>query len=100
MKTKIKCSSCGYEWETKSNHVFVTCPSCLQKQKVNKEEDALLIGDEIDMTKNTKLKFVCYGKILQEYPLKGFHKGETNNIKQMLSKAHNVPEDSIHIEVD
>ena len=25
---KIKCSKCGYEWETKSELMFVTCPNC------------------------------------------------------------------------
>jgi len=30
---KIKCDKCEYEWETKSKHLFVSCPSCLQKVK-------------------------------------------------------------------
>jgi ribosomal protein S27E len=30
---KIKCPKCGHEWYTKSNLVFVTCPSCLNHVK-------------------------------------------------------------------
>ena len=30
-KTKLKCPSCGYEWETSSELVYVSCPSCLKK---------------------------------------------------------------------
>ncbi len=37
-KQKVECEFCGYEWKTKSDHVFVTCPSCLKKTKVEKEE--------------------------------------------------------------
>lgn len=29
--TKIKCDKCGYEWESKSHLIFVTCPNCLGK---------------------------------------------------------------------
>jgi len=35
---KIKCQKCGYEWETKSKHVFVSCPSCLQKVQTKETE--------------------------------------------------------------
>jgi Zn finger protein HypA/HybF involved in hydrogenase expression len=28
---KVKCKFCQYEWDTKSNHVFVSCPSCMHK---------------------------------------------------------------------
>ena len=31
---KAKCDKCGYEWDTRSTHVFVSCPSCLAKIKV------------------------------------------------------------------
>lgn len=31
---KAKCKNCGYEWETESNHVYVTCPSCMKKVKI------------------------------------------------------------------
>jgi len=30
---KIKCR-CGYEWETKSELSYVSCPSCLNKVKI------------------------------------------------------------------
>lgn len=35
----MKCDKCGYEWETKSSHLFVSCPNCLQKVKNIKKED-------------------------------------------------------------
>jgi len=31
---KVKCDKCGYEWDTKSKHVYVSCPSCLQKVRI------------------------------------------------------------------
>jgi len=37
MPNKVKCSHCGYEWTTKSNHIFVSCPSCLKKVRIKKE---------------------------------------------------------------
>ncbi|KKN66995.1 hypothetical protein LCGC14_0465490 [marine sediment metagenome] len=36
-KRKAKCK-CGYEWGTASKREFVTCPNCLKKVKVEKEE--------------------------------------------------------------
>ena len=36
-KINVKCSKCNYEWATKSNHIFVSCPSCLNKVKVKEE---------------------------------------------------------------
>lgn len=30
---------CGYEWDTSSTKVFVSCPSCLNKTKVRKEKN-------------------------------------------------------------
>ena len=30
-KVKLKCPYCGYEWETSSKLVYVSCPSCLKK---------------------------------------------------------------------
>ena len=32
---KVKCQKCGYRWETKSKHIFVSCPSCLNKVQVS-----------------------------------------------------------------
>ena len=42
---KVKCKKCGYEWNTASKHVYVSCPSCMQKVKIRDiekeaEEDA------------------------------------------------------------
>jgi len=31
MKIKVKCYHCGYEWETASKAIMVTCPSCIRK---------------------------------------------------------------------
>jgi predicted Zn-ribbon and HTH transcriptional regulator len=33
---KMKCNKCGYEWNTLSDKMFVSCPNCLLK--VKKEE--------------------------------------------------------------
>ena len=35
----MKCNKCGYEWQTKSKLIFISCPSCLQKVKNEKEVD-------------------------------------------------------------
>jgi len=35
---KTDCQHCGYEWETKSTMLYVSCPSCLKKTKVKKNE--------------------------------------------------------------
>lgn len=35
-KKKIKCPFCFYEWETKSDMKYVSCPSCLNKVEVIK----------------------------------------------------------------
>lgn len=35
---KVKCDKCGYKWETKSEHKFVSCPSCLKKTEVRKDK--------------------------------------------------------------
>ncbi len=38
--TKMKCSHCEYEWNTRSERNFVTCPNCLKKtEKVKQEEE-------------------------------------------------------------
>jgi len=29
----VKCSHCGYEWDTRSRLKFVTCPNCRLKTK-------------------------------------------------------------------
>jgi len=35
---KINCSHCNYNWDTKSEKLLVTCPSCLRKTEVRKRE--------------------------------------------------------------
>ena len=30
-KIKLKCKHCGYEWESSSELMYVSCPSCLKK---------------------------------------------------------------------
>jgi len=35
---KIKCKKCEYEWETKSQLILVSCPSCGTKNKTNEQE--------------------------------------------------------------
>ncbi len=36
--TETKCEKCGYGWETKSDMVFVSCPSCGNKVKIREIE--------------------------------------------------------------
>jgi len=36
---KIQCTKCNYEWQTTSNHLYVSCPSCLTKVKQEVKED-------------------------------------------------------------
>jgi hypothetical protein len=84
-----KCKKCGYEWESKSKCIYVSCPSCCQKVKKGETKE-----------KKTKLKFFCYGKLLKEYPLRGFDKGEVPEILKNLSKVNNVPETNIQIIID
>ena len=35
----MKCSHCGYEWGTRSDRMFVSCPNCLRKTSKLTEED-------------------------------------------------------------
>jgi hypothetical protein len=37
--TKLKCPKCNHEWNYKGKASFATCPSCLSKVKVIKEEE-------------------------------------------------------------
>jgi len=34
MKRKVKCSHCGYTWQTGSKNEFLTCVSCQLKFRV------------------------------------------------------------------
>ena len=36
---KAKCTKCNYEWDTKSEMIFVSCPSCNNKVKIREIED-------------------------------------------------------------
>jgi DNA-directed RNA polymerase subunit RPC12/RpoP len=36
---KLKCSKCGYEWESESKLEFVTCPNCLLKFNRNGKKE-------------------------------------------------------------
>ncbi len=36
---KAKCTKCNYEWETKSEMIFVSCPSCNNKVKIREIEN-------------------------------------------------------------
>lgn len=29
----IKCDKCGHVWDTKSDYMYVSCPSCMSKVK-------------------------------------------------------------------
>jgi len=44
---KIKCPNCKYEWETKSKLIFVTCPSCQLKVKIEKEKKESIKDENI-----------------------------------------------------
>jgi hypothetical protein len=34
---EITCEHCKYTWKTNSEMVFVTCPSCMKKTRVNNQ---------------------------------------------------------------
>ena len=36
---RVRCSGCGYEWETQSKHVKVSCPSCGKKVEIRESYD-------------------------------------------------------------
>ena len=38
---RIKCSKCGYEWNTESKMIWVTCPSCRLKVKNKVKTDIM-----------------------------------------------------------
>lgn len=37
--TKAKCQKCKYEWETNSEMIMVSCPSCGNKVKIREIEN-------------------------------------------------------------
>lgn len=34
---EVQCLSCGYSWNTKSEKVYVNCPSCRSAVQINKK---------------------------------------------------------------
>lgn len=92
---KVKCQKCGKEWITKSRNIYVSCPSCLTKVKVNKGEEL-----NIDMDKKTKIKFVYQKKVLKEKNVCGVDKNEVYEIREQLSKSNNLPFSEIRVEWD
>lgn len=90
-----KCQKCGREWNPKSKNLYVSCPNCMSKVKVNKEDEPY-----IDMEKKTNVKFEYNGRVLKKYPIVGFKKGEIEFIKESLSRKENCPKDEISIEFD
>lgn len=59
---EVKCKYCGYEWETKTKLVFVSCPSCLKKNKVNSED-----SNPIKHEKPMEKKEVNWKQLIKEY---------------------------------
>ena len=45
-----KCNRCGHEWQTKSTHVFVSCPSCYKKVKIREFKEVVgeALSKELD----------------------------------------------------
>ena len=39
---KVKCPHCNYEWETKSELIMTTCPSCQRKIRIRETEKTTL----------------------------------------------------------
>lgn len=33
-KVEVECEHCGYTWECRSTHKYVSCPSCMGKTQV------------------------------------------------------------------
>lgn len=44
---QIECCKCGYQWDTKSKHVLVSCPSCYKKVKVPNEKNIEVKKDDL-----------------------------------------------------
>lgn len=34
-KKEVQCLTCGYSWKTKSEKIYVNCPSCRTSVKIN-----------------------------------------------------------------
>ena len=48
----VKCGFCGYEWESGSEMIFVSCPSCLKKIRVG--DQVRKITPKNDLKGNTE----------------------------------------------
>jgi len=35
-KKEVQCLTCGYSWKTKSEKIYVNCPSCRTAVKINR----------------------------------------------------------------
>jgi DNA-directed RNA polymerase subunit RPC12/RpoP len=35
-KKHVKCQNCSYEWDTKSQNLYVSCPKCMYKVNIQK----------------------------------------------------------------
>lgn len=40
---KVTCKHCGYTWESSSEKMFVSCPSCLQKTPTKVNQSSVII---------------------------------------------------------
>ena len=47
----MRCRKCGYKWETKSTHVYVSCPSCLSKVRRVEVATPIISGTSPDYEK-------------------------------------------------
>jgi len=43
---EVKCEKCNQVWGTKSTRIFVTCPNCLNKVRIIKEEKKNAIQEQ------------------------------------------------------
>ena len=54
---RLKCSykDCGYEWDSKTEMYFVTCPKCLRKVRTGKktsDQGVDMVEDKTDMVED------------------------------------------------
>src|SRR2546425_5705419 len=45
---RIKCGNCGHTWETRSQRRYTTCPQCLYKVPVKRDESAITATGKLD----------------------------------------------------
>ena len=66
-----KCDRCGHQWQTKSTHVFVSCPSCYKKVKIREFKEVVGVAptktSEVDQETISKILYLNFhGKSLDE----------------------------------